>query len=64
MTSISTPGEILEAALAKEKTAYRFYERLENQCRIDYVRDLLSRLKDEEGKHIRMIDKMLTEMKL
>jgi rubrerythrin len=62
MKTISAPGEILAAALAKEKAAYRFYERLETQCRINYVRDLLIRLKDEEGKHVRMIERMLFDM--
>jgi len=47
MPKLSTPGEILSAALAKEKAAYRFYERIENQTRIDYVSDLLRKLKDE-----------------
>ena len=64
MTGISTPGDILRTALAKEKAAYRFYERLETQCRIDYVQELLSRLKDEEGKHVKMIDAMLVDMNL
>ena len=64
MTSLSTPGDILRAALAKEKAAYRFYERIETQCRIDYVQELLCRLKDEEGKHIKLIDAMLADMNL
>jgi len=64
MPKLSTPGEILSAALAKEKAAYRFYERIENQTRIDYVSDLLRKLKDEEAKHVKLIENMLVNMNL
>ena len=64
MVKLSTPGEILSTALAKEKAAYRFYERIETQTRIDYVADLLRRLKDEEAKHVKLIENMLVNMNL
>jgi len=64
MPKLSTPGEILQAALAKEKAAYRFYERVEQESRIDYVQELVRRLKNEEAKHVRLIDSLLVRMKL
>jgi len=61
---LSTPDEILNAALAKERQSREFYARLADQCRIDIVRKLLERLKDEETKHERMIEDMLADLRL
>jgi len=61
---LSTPDEILNAALAKERQSREFYARLADQCRIDMVRKLLERLKDEETKHERMIEDMLADLRL
>jgi len=61
---LSTPDEILNAALAKERQSREFYARLADQCRIDMVRKLLERLKDEETKHERMIEDMLGDLRL
>ena len=61
---LSTPDEILNAALAKERQSREFYARLADQCRIDMVRKLLEKLKDEETKHERMIEDMLAELRL
>jgi rubrerythrin len=64
-TKYSTPGEILTAALAKERAAYRFYEKLENSSRsMDFVYELVIKLKDEEAKHIRMVEEQITLMNL
>jgi len=57
-----TPAEILKAALAREKAARDFYGNLARSCRVDFVRELLEQLKDEESKHIRLIQNMLTKL--
>ena len=64
MARISDSGEILSAALAKEKAAYRFYERIETQARVDFVLDLVRRLKDEEAKHVKLVENMIAKMNL
>ena len=61
---LSTPDEILNAALVKERQSREFYARLADQCRIDMVRKLLEKLKDEETKHERMIGDMLADLRL
>lgn len=62
--SLSTPDEILNAALAKERQSREFYAGLAEQCQIDTVRRLLEKLKDEESKHVRMIEDMLKDLRL
>jgi len=61
---LSTPDEILNAALVKERQSREFYAGLAEQCRIDMVRELLEKLKDEENKHVKMIEAMLAGMRL
>jgi rubrerythrin len=61
---LSTPDEILNAALTKERQSREFYAGLAEQCRIDMVRRLLEKLKDEETKHVRMIEDMLKDLRL
>ena len=61
---LSTPDEILNAALAKERQSREFYARLADQCRIDMVRKLLEKLKDEESKHVKMVEDMLADLRL
>ncbi len=62
--SLSTPDEILNAALTKERQSREFYAGLAEQCRIDMVRKLLEKLKDEENKHVRMVENMLKDLRL
>ena len=58
-----TPGEVLEVALAKERSAYRFYENIENRLRsTDFLLDLVTKLKNEEAKHIRLIQDEMAKM--
>jgi rubrerythrin len=61
---LSTPDEILNAALAKERQSREFYSGLAEQCRNDMVRQLIERLKDEENKHVKMIEEMLADLRL
>jgi len=61
---LSTPDEILNAALAKERQARQFYAGLAEQCQIEMVRELLEKLKDEENKHVKMVEDMLMDLRL
>ena len=57
-----TPIEILQAALKKEKDAYRYYDTLLNTTAVSFLQELLEQLRDEEHKHVLMIEKILTKM--
>jgi rubrerythrin len=61
---LNTPDEILNAALAKERQSREFYARLAEQCQIEMVRELLEKLKDEENKHVKMVEDMLAALRL
>ncbi len=61
---LSTPDEILNAALVKERQSRQFYGGLAEQCRIDMVKQLIEKLKDEENKHVKMIEEMLSNLRL
>ena len=61
---LMTPNQLLQVALGKEEEAHRFYDQLLGECRVDTVRELLERLKNEEHKHIRMIEDMITRLNL
>ena len=61
---LMTPNQVLEVALGKEEEAHRFYDRLLEECRADTVRELLETLKNEEYKHIRMVEEMITRLNL
>lgn len=60
----TTPDEILQAALAREEEAHAFYAGLAGRCRIEAVRDLLERLKNEESRHIHLIRDLITKLNL
>ena len=61
---LGTPDRILAAALSREKEAYQFYSDVLAQCTPDVVRDLVERLRDEESKHVRMIESMISNLNL
>lgn len=63
-TELSTPDEILNAALAKELQARAFYSGLAERCQIKLVRELLEKLKDEENKHVKMVEDMMASLRL
>jgi rubrerythrin len=60
----STPDKILVAALEREKAAHAFYSDLAKQTRIEMVRRLVEHLKDEEHKHVHMIEEMIARLNL
>ena len=60
--ALKTPGQILEAALAKENAARDFYAELAHQCHVDFVKELLVHLQVEEEKHAALIRKMIARL--
>lgn len=56
---LTTPDAILRKALEKEQQAHDFYEQHAAHCHIDYVRELLETLQNEESKHIHIIKDMI-----
>jgi rubrerythrin len=59
---LTMPDEILRAALGKETAARDFYSEMAGHCPVDFVRDLLERLKDEECKHMRLVQDMMARL--
>ena len=54
--ALSTPMAILEAALEKEKAAYRFYDQLLNSTNVGILQEIIEHLLEEEYKHIQLIE--------
>lgn len=61
---LRTSDEILQVALAKEKDARDFYDEQAAHCRVDFLRRLLEKLRDEEAKHIRIVQDMITKLSI
>jgi rubrerythrin len=61
---MKSADEILEVALRKEKQARDFYQGLALHCGVEIVRELVERLRDEEAKHVKMIETMLSRLRL
>ncbi len=61
---LSTPDEILKAALGRELEARAFYSALAERCQIEIVKKLLEKLKDEENKHVKMVEDMMASLRL
>jgi rubrerythrin len=57
-----TPDQILQEALRRENEAHDFYAGLATHCHIDFVKELLERLRDEESKHARWIQDMIIRL--
>ena len=51
-----TVEEILKRSLAREKASFSFYDRLLKSTTVDLIQDLLQELKNEEYRHIKMIE--------
>jgi len=60
--NMTTPDQILKKALEKEKQACDFYGELALGCTVEFVRDLLEKLRDEESKHVHMIQNMISRL--
>ena len=57
-----TPGDILKFALAQEKEAYRLYGKLLDDSRAEVLRDLLTQLRDEELRHVHLIERKIADL--
>jgi rubrerythrin len=62
VSRLTTAKDILETALYKEEAAYRFYDAVMNHTKVDFVRELVAQLREEEQKHILLIRKKLSQM--
>ena len=62
LSNLRTPGEILEFALAQEKEAYRLYGELLDDSKAQVLTDLLVQLRDEELRHVHLIERKISEM--
>ena len=56
---LTTPDTILRKALEKETQACDFYAGLATGCSVDFVKELLEKLRNEEAKHVKLIQDML-----
>ena len=63
LQKLTTPLEILEAALKKEEDAYNFYGVLLERTKVEMLQDVLEKLRDEEYKHMDIIKKMIADIK-
>lgn len=61
-TKLTTPNEILQKALQMENQAHDFYAGLAGQISVDFVRELLETLQNEESKHVHMIRDMISRL--
>ncbi len=61
--SLSTPMEILETALSREKSAYDFYEKLLGNTSIGMLQEIIEHLLQEEYKHIQLIEKKMATLR-
>jgi len=65
MTELNKPMSILKSALKKEKASYRFYEDLLKKHKsVEILKDTIEQLKEEEYKHIQIIEKKITKLGL
>ena len=60
--NMTTPDQILQKALEKETQSRDFYEGIALGCSVDFVRELLEKLRNEEAKHMRMIQGMIERL--
>jgi rubrerythrin len=65
---LRTPDAVLRTALEKETQSRDFYAKLASECTVDFVKELLQKLQNEESKHMHMIqvtmDKLRTGKRL
>ena len=63
ITKSSTPLELLEIALSKERAAVALYEEMLRHASAGLVRELLVRMRDDETRHVRAIEKNLNDLR-
>ena len=60
--NLTTPAEILQTAFGKEMQSRDFYAGLAASCAVDFVRELLEKLQNEEARHMRMVQAMRSRL--
>ncbi|PIQ88951.1 MAG: hypothetical protein COV72_05585 [Candidatus Omnitrophica bacterium CG11_big_fil_rev_8_21_14_0_20_42_13] len=58
-----TPLEILNVALKREEEAYDFYEEMIKKHNSSAIEDILTKLKDSEYKHRKIIEDKISEIR-
>lgn len=58
---LNTPAEILAVALKKEQNAHAFYDKMQRMTNVDFVKELCGQLREEEARHIKMIEKKIAQ---
>ncbi len=58
----STPMELLEMALSKERAAVALYEEMLRHAGGALVKDLLTEMRDDELRHVRALEKKLNDL--
>ena len=59
---IGGEDRILAMALKKEEAAYRFYDGVLKDLKVDFLRELVEKLREEESKHVLMIRKRIAKL--
>jgi rubrerythrin len=59
---LTSSGEILRVALESERRSRDFYAGLAATCSVDFVRELLEKLQNEEAKHAHLIEGMIARL--
>ena len=63
ITKLSTPEQLLEMALSKERAAVALYGEMLRHASSVFMRELLTGLKDDEMRHVRTIEKKLSDLR-
>jgi rubrerythrin len=62
ITKSSTPAQLLELALSKERAAVEIYEQMMRHASGGMMQELLIGLRDDETRHVRVIEKKLNDL--
>ena len=60
---LNTYEKILEAALKKEKAAYRFYDKHVKNTKVRILQEFFEELREEEAKHVEKIQNKLDKIR-
>jgi rubrerythrin len=58
----STPEQLLEIALSRERSAVAFYEEMLRHASGAMMRDLIAQMRDDETRHVRALERKLNEL--
>jgi len=56
--------QILALALKKEEAAYRFYDGVAKDLKVEFLREMVEKLREEEAKHVQMIRKRIAQLEM